>query len=134
MKLTQDQCMTVVTEASQRMAKDADYSATLVGNFVQYQVQTVQFISAHESELGGAESIVSVIFHCALVAECFHRAGAKIRELTFEDLDVAARSEVLKKLEEAQLPLHEFIQANVEHEEAKRLIAIVALAIDHIVP
>jgi hypothetical protein len=133
MQLTQDQVAAVVSEASKRMA-EANYSAMLVGEFVQFQVYAVQFISAHEGELGGAEAIVSVIFHCALVAECFHRAGARIRALTFEDLDAAATGDALKRLEAVQLPLHEFIQANVEHDEAKRLIAMVALAIDQVTP
>jgi hypothetical protein len=133
MKLTKDQVMAVVTEASQKMG-DPNYSAVMVGGFVQSQTPVAQFISAHERELGGAESIVNVIFHCALVANCFVKAGARIRELSYEDLDAAARGEPLKRLEKAQLPLHEFIQANIEHEETKKLVAMIALAIDQIVP
>lgn len=133
MNLTQDQVATVVTEASQRMS-EPNYSVILVGDFVQSQTPITQFISAHEAELGGAEAIVSVIFHCALVSECFRRAGARIRELSYEDLDGAARGEPLPRLEEAQLPLHEFIQANIENEAAKKLVAMVALAIDAITP
>jgi len=87
-------------------------------------------LQAHERELGGAEGIVSVIFHCALVAESFRRAGGRLRTLSYEDLDAAARGEPLPRLEEAQLPLHEFIKANVENEEAQKLIAMIALAID----
>jgi len=133
MKLTKEQVMTVVTEASQKMG-DPNYSAVMVGGFVQSQTPVAQFISAHERELGGAEAIVSVIFHCALVATCFQKAGARLRELSYEDLDAAARGEPLKRLEKAQLPLHEFIQANIEHEETKKLVAMIALAIDQIVP
>lgn len=133
MNLTQDQVAAVVTEASKRMG-EANYSAMLVGDFVQSQTPITQFISAHEGDLGGAEAIVSVIFHCALVTECFRRNGARIRELGYEDLDGAAKGEPLKRLEQAQLPLHEFIQANIEHEEAKKLVAMVALAIDAITP
>lgn len=133
MKLTKDQVMAVVTEASQKMG-DPNYASVMVGGFVQTQTPVAQFISAHERELGGAEAIVNVIFHCALVAECFRKAGARIRELSYEDLDAAARGEPLKRLEKAQLPLHEFIQANIEHEEVKKLVAMIALAIDQIVP
>lgn len=129
MKLNKDQVAAVVSEASTRMS-DPNYSALLVGGFVQSQTPIAQFISAHERELGGAEAIVSVIFHCALVAQCFERAGGKIRTLSYEDLDAAARGEPLVRLAEAQLPLHEFIQANVENAEAKNLVAMIALAID----
>lgn len=129
MKLTKEQVAAVVTEASQKMS-DPNYSSILVGGFVQSQTPVAQFISAHERELGGAEAIINVIFHCALIAEAFKRNGGKIRELSYEDLDAAARGEPLKRLHKAQLPLHEFILANVENEEAQKLIAMIALAID----
>jgi hypothetical protein len=131
MKLTKDQVAAVVTEASQKMS-DPNYSAVLVGGFVQSQTQVAQFISAHDQELGGAEVIVNVIFHCALVAQCYQRNGGKIRTLSYEDLDGAARGEPLARLAEAQLPVHEFILANVEQVEAQKLIAMIALAIDSI--
>ena len=129
MKLTKDQVAAVVTEASQKM-HDSNYSAVMVGGFVQNQTSVAQFISAHERELGGAEAIVSVIFHCALVAQAFQRAGGKVRTLSYEDLDAAARGEPLARLEKAQLPLHEFILANIENVDAQKLVAMIALAID----
>jgi hypothetical protein len=129
MKLTKDQVAAVVTEASNKMG-DPNYSAVLVGGFVQSQTPVANFISAHERELGGAEAIVNVIFHCALVVECYRRAGGKVRTLSYEDLDAAARGTPIVRLEKAQLPLHEFIKANVENAEAQNLIAMIALAID----
>lgn len=133
MKLTKEQVMAVVTEASQKMG-DPNYASIMVGGFVQSQTPVAQFISAHERELGGAEAVVNVIFHCALVTDCFRKAGVRIRELSYEDLDAAARGEPLERLEKVQLPLHEFIQANIDHEETKKLVAMIALAIDQIVP
>ncbi|MCX5748109.1 MAG: hypothetical protein NT062_37090 [Proteobacteria bacterium] len=129
MRLTKDQVMAVVTEASKKMG-EPNYSAVLVGGFVQSQTPVSQFISAHERELGGPEQIVNVIFHCALVAQCFQRAGGRIRSLSYDDLDNASRGEPLARLEQAQLPLHEFICANVENVEAQKLVAMIALAID----
>ncbi len=129
MKLTKDQVASVVQEASTKMS-DPNYASVLVGGFVQSQTPISNFITAHESELGSAEAIVNVIFHCALVAQCFQRAGGRIRTLSYEDLDSAARGNPMKNLEEAQLPLHEFIAANVENPQAQELIAMVALAID----
>lgn len=129
MKLTKEQVAAVVTEASTKMS-DPNYSAVLVGGFVETQEQVAQFISAHERELGGAEAIVNVIFHCALVATAFQRAGVRVRTMTYEDLDAAARGVPLANLEKKQLPLHEFICANVENVEAQNLVAMIALAID----
>jgi len=128
MRLTKDQVLSVVTEASTKMG-DANYTSLMVGGFVQAQQPAAHFIQAHEQELGGAEGIISVIFHCALVATAFQRAGSRIRTLTYEDLDVAARGEPLVQLEQTQLPLHEFVLANVESAHAQRLIAVIALAI-----
>jgi hypothetical protein len=71
-----------------------------------------------------------VIFHCALVAQCFQRNGGRVRTLSYEDLDGAARGEPLVRLAEAQLPLHDFIQANIENVDAQKLVAMIALAID----
>lgn len=133
MKLTKEQVLSVVTEAGKKMS-DPNYSSAMVGGFVQSQPQLTTFISAHESELGGTEQIVSVVFHCALVMEAFTRAGARIRSLGYEDLDGAARGEPLPRLEKAQLPLHEFIAANIENSEAQKLVATIALAIDSVVP
>ena len=129
MKLTKEQVATVVQEASTKMS-DPNYASVLVGGFVQSQTPVAQFISAHEKELGGADMIVNVIFHCALVAQCYQRAGGRIRTLSYEDLDSAARGNPMKNLETAQLPLHEFIAANVENTTAQELIAMIALAID----
>ncbi|GEM_PF-1118965 len=129
MKLTKEQVLTVVTEAGQKMS-DPNYSSAMVGGFFQSQQQVSNFISAHEQELGGTEGIISVIFHCALVAEAFRRAGSRVRTLTYEDLDAAARGDALPRLEMAQLPVHEFIEANVENPDAKKLVAMIALAID----
>jgi hypothetical protein len=129
MKLSKEQVASVVQEASTKMS-DPNYASVLVGGFVQAQTPIAQFISAHERELGGADMIVNVIFHCALVAQCYQRAGGRIRTLSYEDLDAAARGNPMKNLESAQLPLHEFIAANVENAQAQELIAMIALAID----
>ena len=129
MKLTQEQVAAVVTEASKKMS-DPNYSAVLVGGFVQSQPQVSQFISAHDRELGGAEAIVNVIFHCALVAQCYSRNGGRVKPLSYEDLDSAARGNSLANLEKKQLPLAEFIVSNIENVDAQKLVAMIALAID----
>lgn len=129
MKLSKEQVLAVVTEASTKMAADANYTSVMVGGFVQTQEPASHFVQAHEQELGGAEGIISVIFHCALVATAFQRVGLPLRTLSYDDLDGAARGEPLARLAKAQLPLHEFILANVENVHAQRLIATISLAI-----
>lgn len=129
MKLTTEQVAAVVTEASQKMT-DPNYSAVMVGGFVQSQTPIAQFISAHTDEIGGAEAIINVIFHCALVGTAFERNGGRLRELTYEDLDAASHGEPMFHLTERQPAVAEFILANVEHPESQKLIALIALAID----
>ncbi len=129
MKLTNEQVAAVVTEASQKMS-DPNYSAVMVGGFVQAQTPVSQFISAHTDDLGGAESIINVIFHCALVATAFERNRGRLRELSYEDLDAASRGEPMLHLKTRQPAVADFIIANVEHPEAQKLIALIALAID----
>lgn len=131
MKLSQEQLAAVVTEASQKMS-DPNYSAVMVGGFVQTQPQVAQFISAHDQELGGAESIVNVIFHCALVATAYQRNGGRVRTMSYADLDDAARGEPLARLAAAQPAVNDFIQANIENVDAQKLVAMISLAIDSV--
>jgi len=122
----------VVGEASTKMS-DPNYSAVMVGGFVQRQTPTAQFIGAHQDELGGGEAVVSVIFHCALIHECFVRGnGRAVRIMSYEDLDAVASGDSLAKLAKVQPSIHEFIEANVEHLPARKLIALLALAMDHL--
>jgi hypothetical protein len=127
LKLTQEQVAAVVAEASQKMS-DPTYSATVVGEVVERQAPVTQYVAAHQAELGSEDAIISVIFYCGLVAQCFTRAGRRPRTLTYEDLDRATHGDPLARLEAAQLPLYELIKANVEGEQAQRLVAVVALA------
>ena len=121
----------VVAEASRKMS-DPNYSAVAVGGFVQHQTPATQFITAHEPELGDAEGIVSVIFHAALLAQCFERAtGRTIRMIAYEDLDAVATGDPLATLAKRQPALSDFIVSNVEHPEARKLLALLALAMDH---
>lgn len=129
MKLTNEQVAEVVAEASKKMS-DPNYSAVMVGGFVQSQTPAAQFISAHDRELGGAEAVVNVIFHCALVASCFQRAGGRTpRTLSYEDLDQAARGQPLERLAKLQPAIADFIKTNVEQASSQELIGIIALGL-----
>jgi hypothetical protein len=133
MKIDDKVVQAVVTEASAKMS-DPNYSAVAVGGFVQSQPPAAQFVTAHEPELGSAEAIIGVIFHAALLAECFKRASNRsIRTMSYEDLDSAASSgDPLETLAKRQPALSDFIVSNVEAAPAKRLLALLALAMDHV--
>ncbi len=129
MKLKKETVAEVVAEASRRMS-DPNYSAVLVGAFVENQPPATQFISAHEEELGGAEAIIAVIFHAALIAAAFERgAGRTFGPLSYEDLDAVADGDPLAALTTAQPAVHEFITSNIEFAASQRLLALLALAL-----
>ena len=120
----------VVTEASQRMS-EPNYSATLVGGFVQTQTSMMHYISAHQDELGGADGVVNVIFHAALIGQAFKRAnGGRVRTVSFDDLDRAAGGDSLAVLAVAQPFVHGFIEENVAAPVARSILALLALAMD----
>jgi len=86
MALKKDAVTAVIAEAGTKMS-DPNYSAVLVGGFVQGQPAITQFVSAHDQELGGADAIVNVIFHAALIGLFYQRGnGRSPRIASFEDL------------------------------------------------
>ncbi len=132
MKLTNEQVAEIVADASKKMS-DPNYSAVMVGGFVQSQTPAAQFIGAHDQELGGAESVVNVIFHCALVSACFQRGGGRTpRTLSYEDLDSSARGKPLDNLAKIQPAVADFIKTNIESTVAQNLVAMVALSFDSV--
>ena len=120
----------IVAEASEKMS-DPNYSAVLVGGFVQTQSSAAQYISASADELGGAEEVVNTIFHTALMAECFKRANNRtVGEMTFEILDRVASGDRKATLKQKQPAVLEYIETNVEHEGMASTIMLFALAMD----
>lgn len=130
MKVAKKTVAEVVAEASSKM-QDPNYSAVMVGGFVQGQSPTAQFLSAHEQEVGGTEQVVNAIFHAALIALCFQRAeGRSVPQMSYADLDHVAGGDVVARVEQTQPAIHEYIVSNVEHDKARELLCLVALAMD----
>ena len=128
MPIKKDTVAQVVAEASQLMS-EPNYSTTLVGGFVQAQPSIVAYVSAHEDELGGAEGVVSLIFHAALIAQmCARGNGGPVRTASFEDLDRASGGDSMELLQAAQPFIHGFIEENVESKVAQPILALLSLA------
>jgi hypothetical protein len=120
----------VVSEASLKMS-DPNYSAVMVGGFVQTQQHTAQYITAHEQELGGTEAVVHTIFHAALLALCYQRANNRsVPEMTFADLDHVAGGDAAEQLASLQPAVFEYINSNVDSPEIRKVLYLVALAMD----
>ena len=130
MKIPKDTVAAVVEEASQKM-KDPNYSAVMVGGFVQEQPQAAQYISSYADELGGGEAVAGAVFHAALMALCFQRANNRsVRTMTFEDLDNVSEGDRKERLEKMQPAVLGYIEANVEGEVNQRVLMLLALAMD----
>ena len=130
MRITEATVVEVVKEASGKMA-DANYSAVMVGGFVQTQGPAAQYISAHASELGGPEGVVNTIFHAALIALCFQRANRRsVRGIRFDELDAVAAGDREAALRDQQPAVLEYIEANVELTAMKQVLVLLALAME----
>lgn len=120
----------MVAEASAKMS-DPNYSAVLVGGFVQTQGPAAQYISASASDLGGAEEVVNTIFHTALMAECFKRANNRsVPEMSFEILDRVADGDRKAALKRKQPGILEYIETNIEIESIADTVILFCLAMD----
>jgi hypothetical protein len=120
----------VVAEASKKMS-DPNYSAVLVGGFVQTQKDAAQYVSAHASDFGGAEGVVNTIFHASLIGLCFQRGyGRTVRALTFDDLDQVSDGDRAARLEQKQPYVKAYIDSNVDDDHMKDVLMLLALAME----
>ena len=131
MKIKEDLVIEVVKEASARMSSDPNYTAVLVGGFVQEQKPAADYLTVHERELGGPENVVSAIFHCALIGLCFQRTNNRsVRRMSYEDLDHVAQGDREQKLGADQPALLQYIQTNIETAEMRKVVTLIALGMD----
>lgn len=120
----------VVKEASLKM-RDAKYAPTLVGSWVQAQPSTARYLSSFAKELGGAEAVVHAVFHAALLDTCFLRhAGRRVRAMSFAELDTVAGMDREAELRKRQPALLDYLNANVEQAEMRKVLLLVVLAMD----
>jgi hypothetical protein len=130
MRIAQSTVLEVVKEASGKMT-DPNYSAVMVGGFVQTQPPAAQYISAHASELGGPEGVVNTIFHAALIALCFQRTNKRsVRTIRFDELDHVASGDREATLRDQQPAVLEYIDVNVELQAMKEVLILLALGME----
>ena len=130
MKVPTDKVAEVVAEASIKM-KDPNYSAIMVGGFVQTHHPTAQYVSAYEEELGSTEAVLNVIFLASLIGLCFERAnGRSVPRMSFRDLDLVSGDDADQRLLDCQPAIREYIDSNTESPVARKVLYLVALAMD----
>jgi len=120
----------IVTEVSTKMS-DPNYSAVMIGGFVQEQQPTSQYISAHEAELGGTEAVMNAIFHAAVIGVCYQRThNRSVPKMEFKDLDHVSGGDTSERLKELQPAVYEYIESNVDSTVVKTILYLIALAMD----
>lgn len=130
MRIKEEIVADVVKEASEKMS-DPNYSAVLVGTFVQQQAPTAQYIGAHADELGGPEAVVNTIFHASLISECFKRANNRtVGSISFDQLNIVSDGDRHARLGDRQPAIVGYLEMNVEEKEMRDILALVSLAID----
>jgi len=122
----------VVKETSLKMS-DPSYVQTQVGTFVQTQPAAAKYLTAHVKELGGAEAVVNAVFHASLMVACFVRhAGRSVRRISFEELDAVSGQDRDGRLRRVQPALADYIAANVQEPEMKKVLVLLALGMDYV--
>ncbi len=130
MKIKEKTVAEVVSEASLKMS-DPNYSAVMVGGFVQGQSSAAQYLSAHAEELGGPEAVVTAIFHASLIALCFQRTNNRsVREMSFDELNYVADGDRIEKLKKQQPAIIDYLEANVEDEHMRNVLMLLTLAME----
>ncbi len=130
MRIEQATVLEVVKEASNKMS-DPNYSAVMVGGFVQAQGPAAHYISAHASELGGPEGVVNTIFHAALIALCFQRTNRRsVRSIRFDELDHVATGDREEALRIQQPAVLDYIEVNVEVPAMRQVLVLLSLGME----
>jgi dihydroorotate dehydrogenase len=120
----------VVAEADVKMS-DPNYSAVMVGGFVQEQKAAAQYVGAHERDLGSPEAVVNAIFHAALIGEIFKRTNNRtVRAMDFQDLDHVSGENYAQRLKDLQPAIAEYIEVNVQSPPMRKVLQLLALAMD----
>jgi len=130
MKPIEEKLVQSVVEETSSSMKDPKFATNAIDAWVRTQPNASRYVAAHAKELGGAEHVVTTLFHADLITKCFSRhLGRRVRSLTYAHLDGVARSGQ-DALQQAQPAVLDYIVANVEMPVMKRLLITIALAID----
>ncbi len=120
----------VVTDVSSQM-QDPNFVQLSVGVFVEAQPQISRFLSAKAARLGGAQSLVHLVFHAQVLLECMRRhTGHELPEVSFIQLDQASQERDFKLAFAAREPhLASYVASNVDDDALKNELCRIGLAL-----
>lgn len=120
----------VVSRVSERM-KDARYAQLAVGAFVQSQPHISQFLSAKAARIGGAQSVVHIVFHAEVMAECFRQEEGTTDDplVEYRNLDLASQGDVITRFAEREPALSSYVVSNVDEPVLRLELSRIGLAL-----
>jgi len=120
----------MVKEASIKM-KDPSYAERMVSSWIGAQPFVTQYLASRAAKLGGAEGVINVVFHAALLAACFLRHGGRsVPVIDFPTLDRVSRLDRVVEIKKRQPALEAYLGTNVEGEEARKILVLLVLVMD----
>lgn len=122
----------VVTEISTQM-QDPSFVQLSVGLFVESQPQISRFWSAKAARIGGASSLVHLVFHAQVMLECIRRhRDVAPAEVSFAVLDQASQTgDFMQAFSEREPHLASYVASNIEEEALRRELCRIGLALVH---
>ncbi len=120
----------VVSDVSTQM-QDPNFVQLSVGAFVEAQPHISRFLSAKAARLGGARSLVHLVFHAQVLLECLRRhTGRELRQVSFAELDQASQAKDFKQaFAQSEPHLASYVASNVEDEALKNELCRIGLAL-----
>lgn len=120
----------VVARVSERM-KDPNYAQLAIGSFVQAQPHISQYLSAKAGRIGGAQSVVHIVFHAEVLAECWRVQDKVVDDVVVEyrQLDLASQGDVTARFTEREPALASYVASNVDDPILRLEICRIGLAL-----
>jgi hypothetical protein len=120
----------MVKEVSIKM-NDPTYVERMVSSWIAAQPHVTQYLASRQAKLGGAEGVINVVFHAAVLATCFLRHnGRSLSLIDFPALDRASRLDQIVELKKRQPQLEAYLGTNVEGAEARKVLILLVLVMD----
>jgi hypothetical protein len=120
----------LVKEASVKMG-DPTYVERMVSSWIAAQPYVTQYLASRQAKLGGAEGVINVVFHAALIATCYLRhSGRSVPLIDFPALDRISRLDLIVELKKRQPALEAYLGTNVEGDEPRKVLILLILAMD----
>jgi hypothetical protein len=129
MSISEASVAAVVARVSESM-KDPRFAQLAIGSFVQAQPHISQYLSAKAARIGGAQSVVHIVFHAEVLAECWRAQDKSLDQVVeYRQLDLASQGDVTARFAEREPALASYVSSNVDDPVLRLEICRIGLAL-----